>query len=64
MALRDSAMSVGTDSPRPMRSPNVRLRLRREKQVTVRSPSPLRPAKVSGRAVDAEVEATYRFELR
>ncbi len=37
-------------SPRPSRSPNVRLRESGEVQVATRSPSPARPLKVSGSA--------------
>ena len=42
-----------TDPPRPTFSPKPRLRLSLEKQVNTRSPSPLRPEKVSAKAPQA-----------
>src|SRR6266566_4185890 len=41
------------DVPRPLAPPNPRLRLWREKQVTIKSPRPLKPVKVSGNAPQA-----------
>ena len=43
-------------SPRPSRSPNVRLRDSGDEQVATRSPSPARPAKVSGSAPERDAQ--------
>ncbi len=51
-----ASSACGSVSPRPSRSPNVRLRDSGDEQVATRSPSPASPAKVSGIGAERDPE--------